>query len=88
MSGLEITLRIIDIYSFIIFGRIIVSWIPMFTQKPVDMSNPLVRFLFDVTEPLLAPIRRFALVGQIDLSPMVAIFTLIIIRQILESSLE
>lgn len=88
MSGLEITLRIIEIYSFIIFGRIIVSWIPMFTQKPVDMSNPLVRFLFDVTEPLLAPIRRFALVGQIDLSPMVAIFTLIIIRQILESSLE
>ena len=74
MSGLEITLRIIEIYSFIIFGRIIVSWIPMFTQKPVDMSNPLVRFLFDVTEPLLAPIRRFALVGQIDLSPMVAIF--------------
>jgi YggT family protein len=87
VSGLEITLRIIEIYSFIIFARIIVSWIPLFTQRPIDMSNPLVRFLFDVTEPLLAPIRRFALIGQIDLSPMVAIFTLIIIRGILESSI-
>lgn len=87
MSGLDITLRIIEIYSLIIFARIIVSWIPLFTQRPLDMSNPLIRFLFDVTEPLLAPIRRFALVGQIDLSPLVAIFVLIIIREILSQAI-
>ncbi len=87
MSGLDITLRIIEIYSLIIFARIIVSWIPLFTQRPLDTSNPLIRFLFDVTEPLLAPIRRFALVGQIDLSPLVAIFALIIIREILSQAI-
>ena len=87
MSGLDITLRIIEIYSLIIFARIIVSWIPLFTQRPLDLSNPLIRFLFDVTEPLLAPIRRFALVVQIDLSPMVAIFALIIIRELLSQAI-
>ena len=41
------------------------------------------RFLIDVTEPLLAPIRRFAMIGMIDLSPIVLIIVLQVITGVL-----
>ena len=47
--------------------------------------NPLFRFVFDVTEPVLAPLRRFSVVGMWDLSPVVAIILLTIVQQLLIS---
>ena len=57
-----------------IFVRIIFSWTGM------DPTSPLYTIVFDITEPILAPIRNFIpRIGMIDLSPMVASFLLIII---------
>ena len=70
---MTILLAFLQIVSFLILARVLMNWIPMFTQRPLNHSNPLVRFLFEVTEPILAPIRRFAMVGAIDLSPMVVL---------------
>ena len=39
-------------YMWIIIGRAIISWV-----NP-DPYNPIVRFLYEVTEPVLARIRR------------------------------
>ena len=86
MSGLGILAQILEIYWFVLLARVIISWIPLFTQRPLDYSHPLLKFLIDVTEPLLAPIRRFAMVGRIDLSPLVALFTLRIVIDILRDS--
>lgn len=36
---------VIHIYSFILLGRVLMSWIPMFTNRPLDPSNPLVKIL-------------------------------------------
>ena len=59
-----------------IFIRIIASWIA------VDPRNPLMAFLHEITEPILAPIRQFMpRIGMIDLSPMVAIILLQLIGQ-------
>ena len=58
-----------------IFIRIIFSWTGM------DPRNPVVVFLHDITEPILSPIRQFmARLGMLDLSPMVAIILLNLIR--------
>ncbi|KAA0236151.1 YggT family protein [bacterium] len=44
---------------------------------PVSQGNPLVRFLHDVTEPLLEPVRRILpRTGMIDFSAMVVILLL------------
>ena len=67
---------VIQIYSFILLGRVLMSWIPMFTNRPLDPSNPLVKFLLDITEPVLAPLRRYLVIGMIDLSPLVALIGL------------
>jgi YggT family protein len=58
-----------------ILGRAIVSWMNL------SLTNPLVNILFQITEPILSPIRRvLPRMGMIDLSPMVAIVLIYIIR--------
>ena len=67
---------VIQIYSFILLGRVLMSWIPMFTNRPLDPNNPLVKIMLVVTEPVLAPLRRYLVIGMIDLSPLVALIGL------------
>ncbi len=76
----------IQIYSFILLARVLMSWVPMFTNRPLDPSNPLVKVLLDVTEPVLAPLRRFLVIGMMDLSPLVALIVLQIISRALLTS--
>jgi YggT family protein len=65
-----------------IFIRVIISWVGM------DPRNPFVVFLNDITEPILAPIRQFMpRIGMLDLSPMVAIFLLILVNRVVTTLL-
>ncbi|MBV9959213.1 MAG: YggT family protein [Acidobacteria bacterium] len=58
---------LLGLYSLLIFIRIIFSW------GQVSYANRLMRFLVDVTDPLLVPLRRMLPpVGMFDLSPLVA----------------
>ena len=69
---------VLGFLMFAIFIRAILSWLPL------GSSHPVVVFIFRVTEPMLQPIRRFMpRMGVMDLSPMVAIILLIILRAIL-----
>ena len=64
MNGLAIAAIIVQVIFFLVLARVIMSWLPLITNKPLDYSNPLVKFLIDVTEPLLAPLRRQRLSQQ------------------------
>lgn len=86
MTAIDVILIMLQVLFFLVLGRVLMSWIPLFTQKPLDFSNPLVRFLFEVTEPILAPIRRYTMVGMIDLSPIVVIILIQIVSAILVDS--
>lgn len=60
-----------------LIARAILSWLN------VSPSNPLVAMLYQVTEPILAPIRRvLPTVGMIDFSPMVAIILITVISYV------
>lgn len=72
---------LLDIYSLIVFGAVIVSWI----QLPP--SNAVVRFLETATEPVLAPIRRVLPdMGGLDFSPLVLLIGLRMLRGLLLSA--
>ena len=59
------------VLTLLILGRVLVSW-----TNPMG-GGGLTAFLYHVTEPLLAPIRRvLPPTGGIDWSPMIAILVL------------
>ena len=67
-----------------IFARALLSWIP--SLRP---DNPIVRFLMDITEPILSPLRRvIPSIGAMDLTPLIAMLILSQAGSILSSSLR
>jgi YggT family protein len=67
---------------WLILIRVLLSWLPMLGVR-IDPYNPIVRTLFQLTDPILNPIRRFTTFGAIDFSPIVALVLLSIIQRFL-----
>ena len=71
----------ITVYTLVIFAYIITSWLRL-PYSP--WLNRIQRFLYDVSEPYLRVFRRMLpSLGSLDLSPIVGIVVLIIIREAL-----
>ncbi len=74
------------VYVVLIFVRIVMSWIP---RMPYNRwLNAVLTFVIDVTDPYLKLFRRIIPMvrvgpGALDLSPMVAVFVLIIVGGLL-----
>lgn len=69
-------------YMWILIGRVAVSFFN------ADNHNPIVRFLFAATEPLLAPLRRrLPWYGGFDFSPIVAWLGILFLQRFLVRSL-
>ncbi|PKB78414.1 MAG: hypothetical protein BZY88_18405 [SAR202 cluster bacterium Io17-Chloro-G9] len=74
----------------IILARVILSFIvPMMGG---GRSNPLLAnitaLVYQITEPILGPMRRYTTFGMFDLSPMIALILLQVIRSVVVSSLR
>ena len=82
--ALIVLARFVNLYMLIMFLRVLMSWVPMFTNRPLDPYNPIVRVLLAATEPVLAPLRRWLTFGMMDFSPMAAIFGLFMLSAVLE----
>lgn len=65
-------------FNFLILIRVLLSWIR------VNPYNPLVRIIFQITEPVLAPFRKLIPpAAGLDFSPIVAYFVLELVRRLL-----
>ena len=74
---------VLEAYFWIIIAGAVLSWV-----SP-DPSNPLVRFLRRVTEPVLRPIRRRLPTGMgLDFSPMVVLLAIYFLKWFLVGSLR
>ena len=76
---------LITLYVWILIASAILSWLVAFNV--VNPQNPFVRnlgeFLWRVTEPVLAPLRRvLPNLGGIDVSPVLLIIGLYFIRNL------
>ena len=76
----------ISVYILLIFAYIITSWF----RLPYSVwLNRIQRFLYDICEPYLRIFRRFLPpFGPLDLSPIIAIFSLYLIRIVILSILD
>ena len=75
---------VLQAYFWIIIARAVLSWV-----NP-DPFNPIVRFLYRVTEPVLRPIRRRlpTMAMGLDLSPMLVILAIYFLQSFLVESLR
>ena len=76
--------KVLWLYSIVIMVAVLISWV-----SP-DPFNPIVQFLRSVTEPLFAWVRRhfpFAVVGVIDLSPIVLFLVIQLLQMVVVRSL-
>ncbi len=74
-------------YLVAVFARIIIAWLPVKWPRGI---RTIVVFIYDITEPLLSPLRRVIPVipvGEgvgLDLSPMVLILAIFFLRWLVE----
>jgi len=79
-SLLQLLLTLLNIYMWVIIIRALISWV-----NP-DPYNPIVQILIRVTEPVLRPLRRLVpprKLGGLDISPIIAILLIQLVRQTL-----
>jgi YggT family protein len=67
-----------QVLIYLIIARCILSFI---RHNPY---NPIIKFIYDVTEPIMAPFRRLLPMGYgIDFSPILAVFALGLLNKLL-----
>lgn len=82
MDLATILLALLNILSLLLIARALFSWFdPGFTSA-------IGKILFDITEPIVAPVRQvLPSTGMLDLSIMVTLLLLVILRQLIASAL-
>jgi YggT family protein len=84
--------NLLSILEFIILARVILSWIPI--SRDNNVLNQIVNIIYQITEPLLAPIRKmfekFSGKGHslpIDFSPIILFLLINVLKRIFLNSI-
>jgi YggT family protein len=76
-SVLQVILGLLWAYTWVVIIRAVITWV-----SP-DPHNPIVRILYQLTEPVLRPIRKLVppyKLGGLDLSPLILILLIQLVR--------
>jgi YggT family protein len=78
----QILNMVLGIYMWVIIIRALLSWV-----NP-DPYSPVVRFLYQITEPVLERVRRIVpYLGGIDMSPIIVIFIIYFLKAFVVTTL-
>ncbi|MBN2472768.1 MAG: YggT family protein [Anaerolineae bacterium] len=70
-----------QIYQFVLLARVLISWVQ------VDPYHPAVQFLYQLTEPVLGPIRRvLPQTMGLDFSPIIAMILVQVLTEIIAAT--
>ena len=84
---MEFVCLAIQVYFYILLARVIFSFMEAFRVQIPDVLRPVIKFVYDVTEPFLAPFRKIVPpAGMLDLSFLVAVILLQVAAGIICSS--
>lgn len=67
------------IFNLVLLARVLLSWFPN-----IDRSNPIIQLIYNVTEPVLRPVRDLLpQTGMMDLSPLIVFLILQVLMRLL-----
>lgn len=70
---------VLQLFNLALLARVLLSWFP-----DIDRSHPVIQFLYDITEPVLRPVREMLpQTGMIDLSPLVVFLVIQVLLRLL-----
>lgn len=73
---------LLTVYMYIIIARALISWV-----NP-DPYNPIVSFLYRITEPVLYQVRRrLPSMGGLDLSPLIVLLVIFFVQKFAVNSI-
>jgi YggT family protein len=78
MAFVSLLVRALLISAWLILlGRVLLSWVDPRFERPIS------RFVYDLTEPVLAPIRRLLpSTGMLDLSPLILLLGIALLMRV------
>ena len=77
---LQLINLLFTLYTFAIIARALLPWLR------ISYYHPIMRFLIRITEPVLAPLRRYIPpMGGLDFTPMIALLVLWLLEQLLRA---
>ncbi len=83
MVVIAFLLFLLQIYSYLLLARVLMTWIPN-----LDYGNPIVQFLLQATEPVLRPIREaMPSMGGMDFSPLIVFLVINFVSTFLQRAL-
>ena len=76
---MEFVYWMIDLYMLAIVIRVFLSWVD------ANRYNPIVDFIFVLTDPVLVPLSRVipSIGGVLDISPIIALFLISLLKKFL-----
>jgi YggT family protein len=70
---------VLQLFNLALLARVLLSWFP-----DIDRSHPIIQFLYDITEPVLRPVREMLpQTGMIDFSPLVVFLVIQVLLRLL-----
>lgn len=73
----------VGVYLLLIFAYVLLSWVRLPYSPTAERVK---RFLYETCDPYLRVFRRFVPpLGPLDISPIVAMLTLIVVRQVVNA---
>lgn len=78
-------LFVLDVYFWVIIASVVISWLVAF--EVFNASNPqarnIINLLEKLTEPVYRPLRKYIpVIGGIDISPIIVIFALYLLKDL------
>ncbi|NWG17863.1 MAG: YggT family protein [Chloroflexi bacterium] len=77
---LQIIFLVLWLFELILLARVLLSWFPN-----VDRGNPIIQIIYDLTEPVLRPVRDLLpQTGMVDLSPLIVFLIIQVLMRLLQ----
>lgn len=84
LTVVRIVSLVFQAYQFLILIRVLLSWVNV-NPYGRAINHPLIDLLYRLTDPVLEPLRRLIppIGGMLDISPIVAMILLEVVRQVI-----
>ena len=75
----DVLILVLQVFQLVLLARVLLSWFPN-----IDRSNQLIRMIYEITEPVLQPIRKMLpQTGMMDFSPLIVFLVISVLLQLL-----